>query len=173
MPKKKAPKDHRWPDVRRARRMGAFSELAGVRMRRVDVLLTKGFEELTPDLTRGAITCLSLIAENPGLSQTDLVQSTGLDKSMIVLIVDQLEKHGWAVRERSKADRRRHSLCATEAGRRKLEHVGSAIKAREAILLSHLREEEFNQLLVLLDKAYASCVANLDALQEFTSELAA
>jgi DNA-binding MarR family transcriptional regulator len=171
MPKK--PRDHRWPDVRRPRRMGSLSELLGVRMRRVDILLTQLFDELSPDLMRGAITCLSLIAENPGMSQTDLAQSTGFDKSMIVSIVDQLEQHGWAVRERSTVDRRRHSLSATAEGRRKLEEVGSAVKGREALLLSHLSDAERDQLGTLLDKAYASCISNLDDLEAFASELAA
>ena len=54
-----------------------------------------------------------LISANPSYSQVELSRIGNLDKSAILMIVDELERRGLALRGRSSSDRRRNSLFLT------------------------------------------------------------
>ena len=79
-------------------------------------------------LPTGSLTVLSLIAANPGSSQTALARAAGLNKSALVGIVDELEARGLAARDRSASDRRRNHLSVTQEG----ERIMKAMLARVA-----------------------------------------
>ena len=53
-----------------------------------------------------------------GLSQQQVSDLIGVDRSDMVRILDRLETAGFVVRERDAHDRRRHVLALTPAGRR-------------------------------------------------------
>jgi MarR family transcriptional regulator, lower aerobic nicotinate degradation pathway regulator len=65
----------------------------------------------------GVLTALSSGEE---LNQKQLVDRLELDKSAVVLILDDLERLGLAQRQRNPRDRRAHTLQLTEDGRRRL-----------------------------------------------------
>ena len=69
-------------------------------------------------LPTGSLTVLALIAANPGSSQTALAGRAGLNKSALVGIVDQLERHGLVERDRVANDRRRYQVSVAPAGDR-------------------------------------------------------
>jgi DNA-binding MarR family transcriptional regulator len=69
-------------------------------------------------LPTGSLTVLSLVAANPGSSQTALADRAGLNKSALVGIMDQLEQHGLITRDRSAIDRRRYGVTVTPEGER-------------------------------------------------------
>jgi MarR family transcriptional regulator, transcriptional regulator for hemolysin len=62
-------------------------------------------------------------------SQTDLARMTGLDKTTMVVTLDELEAHGLAERRPASHDRRAHVIAVTEAGER-LVRDGQRIAAR-------------------------------------------
>src|SRR5262245_24360533 len=62
---------------------------------------------------------LSVIGESEaGTTQRHLSTVMGIDANMVVLMLNALEEHGFAVRERDREDRRRHIVRITPAGRK-------------------------------------------------------
>jgi MarR family transcriptional regulator, transcriptional regulator for hemolysin len=54
-------------------------------------------------------------------TQTELARMTGLDKTTMVVTLDELEAAGLAKRRPATHDRRAHVIAVTEAGRRKVD----------------------------------------------------
>ena len=92
------------------------------------------------DLRMLTYTALVLIVDNPGLSQTQLAATMGMERSNIVVIVDELEQRELIFRERVPTDRRTYALRATLAGQRLCEKAVAACAAHEARLFSGLDE---------------------------------
>jgi len=69
-----------------------------------------------PNLKPRRFAILTLIHENPGLTQTALGRASGRDKSTLTPALDDLVKRGLVRRERMVNDRRSHTLHLTEAG---------------------------------------------------------
>jgi DNA-binding MarR family transcriptional regulator len=139
--------------------LGRLGDFVGFRLRRIQNQLSRRFASATADrnLKSGLFSSLAIISANPGLSQNDLSHEVGLDKSVTVLIVDELEKRGLAKRRRSRIDRRRHALTVTPAGTAYLEELFELLASTEAVVLSQLSAEELAVLNGLLDRMYAAC----------------
>jgi DNA-binding MarR family transcriptional regulator len=140
--------------------LGRLGEFIGFRLRRVQNQLSRDFAAATADqnLRSGLFSSLALIATNPGVSQNELSQEVGLDKSVTVTIVDELERRGWANRERSKSDRRRHALYVTGAGQAKLDELFGILEHTENAALHQLSPAELHILNELLDRLYSAFV---------------
>jgi DNA-binding MarR family transcriptional regulator len=107
-------------------------------------------------LPTGSLTVLSLIAANPGCSQTVLAKAAGLNKSALVGIVDELEKQGRAARDRSATDRRRNHLRVTTKGEAAMRAMLARVDAGEAKVREALGARDHRTLLDLLDRANAA-----------------
>ncbi|MDO8214180.1 MarR family winged helix-turn-helix transcriptional regulator [Conexibacter sp. CPCC 206217] len=71
-----------------------------------------------------------LVAADTGEhTQSDLVKAVGMDKTTMVVTVDDLEAAGLAERIPSKTDRRARVIAVTRAGRRKLRAADRIIHA--------------------------------------------
>jgi len=70
-------------------------------------------------------------------TQTELAEMVGLDKTTMVVTVDELERSGLAQRRLSPRDRRARIISVTAAGRRK---VAEAEKVRERVQAEVLGE---------------------------------
>jgi DNA-binding MarR family transcriptional regulator len=68
----------------------------------------------------GRFATLSIIARNPGITQTGLSQANGRDKSSITPVIEDLVKRGLVERKRVRSDRRVWRLSLTPAGKRTL-----------------------------------------------------
>ncbi len=68
----------------------------------------------------GRFATLTLIARNPGISQTGLSHANGRDKSSLTPVVEELVQRGLVERKRMRADRRTYRLNVTPAGKRTL-----------------------------------------------------
>ena len=97
---------------------------------------------------------LAVIEANAGISQRDMAAEIGLDKSPAVVLVDELESRGFAVRRPSETDRRRHALHITPAGARWLDGTCRILHKTEATVLQQLSPRELAQLHRLLDRMY-------------------
>src|SRR5262245_33071166 len=69
------------------------------------------------DLTPRQYTILAAVAREEGLSQTDLVTRTGIDRSTLADIIRRLVQKGWIQRRRTSADARVYAIRLTEEGR--------------------------------------------------------
>lgn len=78
-----------------------------------------GVDELTP--RQYAI--LLTVAQHEGLSQTSLVEKTGIDRSTLADIIRRLLKKGLIQRRRTKEDARAYAVRLTESGTRILKQV--------------------------------------------------
>src|SRR4051812_41782244 len=63
---------------------------------------------------------LGLLHDHGGLAQRELVQTMGVDPSILVTLLNPLEAAGLVTRERDPDDRRRHLVALTAAGERHL-----------------------------------------------------
>jgi DNA-binding MarR family transcriptional regulator len=151
------PKPPQENDVpRRWLKAGLMADRLSFRVRGVMGLLgARVTEAFAPfGLRPGSFTSMALIAANPGSSQIELARLGGLDKSSIVLIIDDLVKRGLAVRAKSTEDRRRSSLFLTRAGEAVMAEMYSAAMATEASIREGLSPDEMTQLFTLLDRVY-------------------
>jgi DNA-binding MarR family transcriptional regulator len=72
------------------------------------------------DLTPRQFAILVAVSENEGLSQTRLVERTGIDRSTLADIVRRMLKKGLLQRRRTKDDARAYSVKLTDEGIRVL-----------------------------------------------------
>jgi MarR family transcriptional regulator, temperature-dependent positive regulator of motility len=92
-----------------------------------------GSDELTP--RQYAI--LLTVAQNEGLSQTQLVELTGIDRSTLADVVRRMLKKGLLHRRRTRDDARAYAVKLTDEGSRVLKtHDPTARKVDERILAS-------------------------------------
>lgn len=134
--------------------LGLLPELVGYQLRRAQIQTFQHFasnldgEGMRP----GWFGLLIIVANNPGLSQTQLARSLGIDGSTMVAMIDRLEEKDWVRRERSKTDRRSHALKLTEAGAALLDRVTPKVLAHDSAIAQSLSDEERTDLLRLLRK---------------------
>jgi len=136
--------------------LGRLGDFVGFRLRRVQNHLSRRFSAVTTGmgLRSGLFSSLAIIDANPGISQIALSREVGQDKSVAVAIVDELEKLGWAERQRSQQDRRRHALFITPAGQEQLSHLFERLDETESEVLHLLSPGEKLVLSELLDRMY-------------------
>jgi MarR family transcriptional regulator, temperature-dependent positive regulator of motility len=72
------------------------------------------------DLTPRQLAVFLSVAHDEGLSQTGLVEHTGIDRSTLADIVRRLQTKGLLKRRRTKADARAYAVKLTDEGRRAL-----------------------------------------------------
>jgi DNA-binding MarR family transcriptional regulator len=139
--------------------LGRLGDFVGFRLRRIQNYLSRDFSVATSEhnLKQGQFSGLAIIAANPGLSQIELAREIGLDKSLTVQMVDELERRGWAERRRSVVDRRRHDLFVTPDGEAVLVDLFGQLDAVERNSLEVLSDEEHVILNELLDRIYKAC----------------
>lgn len=144
----------------RAVSLGRLGVVLGFRLRRVQNQLSRDFQVRTKawDLRSGMFSSLEIIATNPGISQTALAREIGMDKSVVVSLIDELGRRGWTVRERSPTDRRFYQLSITPEGAAVLEDLIVATAEAEMPGRAALSAAEFEMLSKSLDKIYAAYV---------------
>jgi MarR family transcriptional regulator for hemolysin len=75
-------------------------------------------------------------------TQTELAKMIGLDKTTMVVTVDELEAAGFAERQPSKTDRRAHVITVTAAGAKKVLEAEKILDRVRGDVLATLPEEE-------------------------------
>lgn len=93
---------------------------------------------------------LSVLVEEGPMSQQQLGERQGIDRTTMVAIVDHLERRGLVERRRNAEDRRAYSLHATAKGRRVRQRADEAERRAEDEFLAVLSLKERRQLKLLL-----------------------
>jgi MarR family transcriptional regulator, transcriptional regulator for hemolysin len=75
-------------------------------------------------------------------TQTELARQIGLDKTTMVVTLDELEQAGLAERRPSSTDRRAHVVVVTKAGERKVRETEKVLDRVKEDVLSALPESE-------------------------------
>jgi len=110
-------------------------------------------------LRSGSFSTMALIAANPGCSQSEIAREIGSDKSIVVALVDDLEKRGLAQRARSTQDRRRNVLTLTDKGRALMDEINAAARSVEAPIREALSPGEWTTLIRLTRRAVDALMA--------------
>jgi DNA-binding MarR family transcriptional regulator len=90
------------------------------------------------ELTPRQFVVMATIARNEGLSQTDIVNATGIDRSTLADIVKRLLRKGVLVRKRTKEDARAYAVRLTAHGQTLLAQTNNQVRHTEKQLMAML-----------------------------------
>lgn len=97
---------------------------------------------------------LAIIAANPGLTQTALAGTMGIDRSGAVSLVDALEGRGFALRMPAHGDRRSYAIMLTASGQAMLNRLVELVGEHDRRMTARLSQRERAQLVELLRRIY-------------------
>jgi DNA-binding MarR family transcriptional regulator len=103
----------------------------------------------------GRFATLTLIARNPGISQTELSQANGRDKSSLTPVVEDLVRRGLVERKRMDSDRRTYSLNLTPAGKKVLTMMTRCARRHERNLDHVIGERDRKRFVQILKRIAA------------------
>jgi DNA-binding MarR family transcriptional regulator len=98
------------------------------------------------DLTPRQFAVLLTVSMNEGLSQTDLVMLTGIDRSTLADIVRRMLKKGLLQRRRTREDARAYAVKLTDEGMRILAAARPKVEAVDARILLALSADQRSNL---------------------------
>ncbi len=99
------------------------------------------------DLTPRQFAVLVTVSQNEGLSQTHLVERTGIDRSTLADIVRRMLKKGLLQRRRTREDARAYAVKLTDEGSRMLKSVEPLSRRVDDRILSSLPAGQRERLL--------------------------
>lgn len=106
-------------------------------------------------LTPRQLAVLITVSQNEGLSQTGLVDRTGIDRSTLADIVRRMQKKGLLQRRRTREDARAYAVKLTDEGRRVLRTAEPLSRKVDERVLETLpakqREQFIDDLLSIVD----------------------
>ena len=133
---------------------GRLAGYVGYQVRQAQAAVFRDFASITADtgLTPGEFSLLSMVAANPGISQTSLARIHQLDKSTLSNSVNDLDRRGLVRRSRSPTDQRLNALHLTPAGETALDRAGDGVARQERAMEAVLEPGERERLLDMLKR---------------------
>lgn len=133
---------------------GSVREFIGYNLKRAYIAINPATQAALAehDLRIPSFSCLSVILANPGIAPSALAAELRMERSNIVVIIDELETRELIGRSQMKTDRRRYALTATVRGRHLHDKAVAAIHRAEDRLLTGLSAEERAELVRLLNR---------------------
>ena len=132
-------------------RLGSLGDYVGFHLRMAQDASFRAFARHTGvrDLKPGRFAAMTVIANNPGITQAGLGRAIARDKSSVTPLIQELEQRGLVERRRSASDRRSITLSLTASGeealRRLTAHAVEHDRKLDAIV--GRRKPEFIELL--------------------------
>jgi DNA-binding MarR family transcriptional regulator len=96
-------------------------------------------------------TALVLIRDNPGLRQSQLADALAVERSNLVVIIDELERRELISRTPVLTDRRANALQVTLAGRRLCDKATAALQLHERSFLETVDQDAKETMLQVLN----------------------
>jgi DNA-binding MarR family transcriptional regulator len=126
-------------------------ELTGYLLRRAYVKSVGVAQACITDETHvREVAILAILAERGAISQRDLADLTHVNQTLIVKLVDALERKEWVVRDRNPVDRRSYALRLTDHGKAALVELSADLDGGEAELTRSFSRAEVAELQDLL-----------------------
>jgi len=108
------------------------------------------------DLTKQQFTVLAAVEQNEGISQTDLVGITGIDRSTLAEMIRRMIEKGLLDRERTESDQRANAVRMAPGGRKALRSARTASERVERTLLAGLSAADRPRFLKMLTAVASS-----------------
>lgn len=122
-------------------------------LHRAEQLAADRFSQLVGDaVTLRQFAVLVAISEQPGLSQSDLVRATGIDRSTLADMMNRLNNRGLVARTDSTLDGRAYSVRLSSAGEAILATATRHARAADAAILDLLPRTKRRTFLNTLTK---------------------
>jgi len=136
----------------------------GYLVKRCGVLMTQVAERRFQSLPISFSQWLVLVhlAQQAHISATQLSEHLGHDMGALTRVVDELERRGFARRERSRRDRRAVEIAITAAGRRQAQNAKRIVVELLNRLVEPLTDREIDLLLALLRRLHGHLQQELE-----------
>jgi DNA-binding MarR family transcriptional regulator len=133
---------------------GPLAYWVGFNLRMAQEAAFQAFSRLSQEIGErpGRFATLTLIARNPGISQTELSLANGRDKSSLTPVVEDLVRRGLVERARMDTDRRTYSLSLTPAGKKVLTNMTRCARRHERNLDQLIGERDRKKFIRILKK---------------------
>jgi len=114
-------------------KLGPLEHWVGFNLRMAQESAFAAFSHLSREIGEkpGRFATLTLIGENPGISQSTLGLANGRDKSSMTPVLEDLVRRGLVQRTRTDEDRRSYKLTLTAAGTKTLARLMACARKHE------------------------------------------
>ncbi len=138
-------------------RFGPLDNWVGFNLRMAQEAAFQAFSRRSQAIgeSPGRFATLTLIARNPGISQTALSQASGRDKSSVTPVVEDLVRRGLVERRRTRDDRRAYRLSLTAAGTKTLVELTRCARRHERNLDAIIGRVDRKRFIAILKKIAA------------------
>ncbi|MGO4916438.1 MarR family winged helix-turn-helix transcriptional regulator [Pseudogemmobacter sp. W21_MBD1_M6] len=146
------------PDTQTPLSDSNLRQFAGYSLKRAYLVADADMRRMvaTLGLRQTTFSALATIIENPDITQTQLGQALFIERSGVVLIVDELENAELITRNKVKNDRRSYALRVTLKGRRLWEKARAQVLAQEDRTFSALSANERAAFVDMLNRIEAT-----------------
>jgi DNA-binding MarR family transcriptional regulator len=136
---------------------GPLTNWVGFNLRMAQEAAFQAFSRRSQDVgeSPGRFATLTLIARNPGISQTELSQANGRDKSSLTPVVEDLVRRGLIERKRMNNDRRTYRLNLTPSGKKVLTMLTRSARRHERNLDRLIGARDRQRFIQILKKIAA------------------
>lgn len=123
--------------------------------RYIGYLVRRVFAQFSTEISHNGaqprdVAVLTALAEQNAFSQQALAEQLGINRTIMVKLIDRLQATGYVTRTRNPSNRRSYVLTLTDAGRTALEDMRAAVAERDdalTVALSAAERERLNELL--------------------------
>lgn len=118
--------------------------------------LINRFKSANIDLTPEQWVIISKLHDAGEMSQTELAAMSFKDKPTVSRILDLLSSKGYISRSSDGDDRRKLNIALTKKGEYMREQAAPQVEASRSLGWSNITKEEYENLIMILDKIFAS-----------------
>lgn len=138
-------------------KFGPLEQWVGFNLRMAQEHAFQAFSHRSQDIGEnpGRFATLTLIARNPGISQTELSRANGRDKSSLTPVVEDLVRRGLVERKRMRRDRRTYRLHITRKGKKTLTMLMRCARQHERVLDGIIGARDRKRFLEILKRIAA------------------
>lgn len=131
-------------------------------------LLRRVFARFSADTSVGGVdlrdlSVMEALAERDWISQLDLAEALGINRTIMVSLLGRMEELGWVARNRNPRNRRSYVLSLTASGRAALEEMRQLVAKRDLSLTAQLSGQERARLRELLTALVSQTQAGVGA----------
>lgn len=117
-------------------------------------------------ITQRQFAVLTAVAEEEGLTQTQLVKVTGIDRSTLAELVARMTSKGLLLREKAPGDARANAVRFTDEGRKLYETALEGAKAADDAILSALPKSKRSSFVESLTRIARTIELDKETLKE-------